>query len=82
MRQRIRTARLSLLAVAVCAALGFGASTVLATPPQVCPRLAVDRCNSLADCQSTCAAIGSDPAGARCEQEGNGQGCCYCPLVF
>lgn len=80
MRQRIRTARISIFALAICGALGFGASTMFASAPPVCPRLAVGRCNSLSSCQNTCANLGSDPASARCEQDGNGPGCCYCPL--
>lgn len=66
-------------AVAVCAALGFGAQAALASPP-VCPRTAVGKCTSLSQCQSICASLNNgDPSGARCETDG-GVGCCYCPF--
>lgn len=82
MRKRLHAARLSLFAAAVAAALGFGATAAMADAPPACPRLAVGRCNGLADCQATCASLGRDPAGARCDQDGGGQGCCYCPLIL
>jgi hypothetical protein len=78
MRTTIRTARVSLFALAVCGALGFGASTVFASPPPICPELAVSRCRSLSDCQSTCASIGRDPASGRCVQNATGAQCCFC----
>ena len=74
MRQGIRTARASLFALAVCGALGFGSSAVFASPPPICPELAVARCRSLSDCQSTCA----DPASARCVENATGARCCFC----
>jgi hypothetical protein len=67
-------------AVAVCAALGFGAQAAMAGPP-ICPRTAVGRCTSLQQCQQTCASLGGNVANARCETDG-GVGCCYCPLVL
>ncbi len=78
MRRRIRTAHASLFALAVCGALGFGASTVFASPPPICPELAVARCRTLSDCQSTCGSIGADPATARCVENATGARCCFC----
>lgn len=82
MRKKLRTARVSLFAAVLAAALGFGATAAMADAPPICPRTAVGRCNSLESCQNTCASIGSDPASARCEQDGNGPGCCFCPFVL
>lgn len=79
MRNRIRTALLGLL---TCGALGFGAASALANPaPPACPRLAIGRCTSLAQCQDQCAQVGGDVSNARCETDG-GVGCCYCPVLF
>jgi hypothetical protein len=73
----IRTARSTVLALAACAALGFGASAALASPAPPCPRLAIGRCNTLAQCQDQCAQLGGNVANARCDS-----GCCYCPLAI
>ena len=80
MPRAIKTARTTLLALAVAGALGFGASAALADAPP-CPRLAIGKCTSLAQCQDQCAQIGGDVSAARCETDG-GVGCCYCPFLF
>ena len=77
MRTILRRTRGSLLALGVLAALGFGASAALADVAPVCPRLAIGRCNSLAQCQDQCAQVGGDVANASCRD-----GCCYCPIAF
>jgi hypothetical protein len=77
MRTLLRRTRGPMAAAALLAALGFGASTALASPAPVCPRLAIGRCNSLAQCQDQCAQRGGNVANARCDS-----GCCYCPIAF
>lgn len=83
MSTMLRATRVSLFALAICGALGFGASAALAdaagAPP--CPRLAIGRCTNLQQCQSLCAAYGGNVADARCETDG-GSGCCYCPILL
>jgi hypothetical protein len=83
MNRIVQGARVSLFALAVCGALGFGASAAVAdaagAPP--CPRTAIGRCTSLRQCQDLCAQHGGDVANARCETDG-GVGCCFCPLLF
>lgn len=80
MRAILRGTRGALAAAAVLAALGFGATAALASPAPPCPRLAIGRCTSLAQCQDPCAQLGGDVANARCDTDG-GSGCCYCPLL-
>jgi hypothetical protein len=77
MNGSIHKARVGLLALAVSGALGFGASAALADVAPVCPRLAIGRCNSLAQCQDQCAQAGGNVANASCRD-----GCCYCPIAF
>jgi hypothetical protein len=81
MSKRMRNARAGLVALLVTGALGFGASSALASPAPPCPRLAIGRCTSLAQCQNQCAQVGGNVANARCETDG-GVGCCYCPLAL
>jgi hypothetical protein len=82
MSRSFRAARAGLLALAVTGALGFGASAALAdAAPPACPRLAIGRCTSLAQCQDQCAQLGGDVSHARCDTDG-GVGCCYCPLAL
>lgn len=89
MTRKLRNARKPLFALATAAALGFGLFTAVAPPasaaetmgPPVCPRTAVGKCNSLTQCQNTCANLGLDPTGARCDAS-TGVGCCYCPLIL
>ncbi|HEX6370004.1 MAG TPA: hypothetical protein VF006_13875 [Longimicrobium sp.] len=77
----MRKVRAGLLALAVGGALGFGASAAVADAAPPCPRLAIGRCTSLAQCQDQCAQVGGDVSRARCETDG-GVGCCYCPLLL
>ncbi len=79
-RTILRRARPALGTAAVLAALGFGATTALASPAPPCPRLAIGRCTSLAQCQDQCAQVGGSVANARCDTDG-GSGCCYCPVL-
>ncbi|HEX8695420.1 MAG TPA: hypothetical protein VF746_23610 [Longimicrobium sp.] len=73
MSRAIRATRISLFALAVAGALGFGASAALAdTRP--CPLTAIGTCGNLARCQDMCAAAGGDVSGAACNN-----GCCFCP---
>lgn len=81
MRTMLRRTRGSLLGLAMLGALGFGASSALASPAAPCPRLAIGKCTNLSQCQNQCAQFGGDVAGARCETNG-GSGCCYCPIAF
>lgn len=81
MPRAMRTARTTLLALAVAGALGFGASAALASPAPPCPRLAIGKCTNLSQCQNQCAQAGGDVSGARCETDG-GVGCCYCPILL
>lgn len=80
MSRTIRAARAAFLALAVSAALGFGASAALADVAPPCPRLAIGKCTNLTQCQNQCAQVGGNVSGARCETDG-GVGCCYCPLL-
>jgi hypothetical protein len=75
MPRAMRTARTTLLALAVAGALGFGASTAMAEA-RPCPLTAIGTCGNLARCQEACAERGGDPAGASCKD-----GCCFCPGV-
>jgi hypothetical protein len=77
MRTILDRARTALAAAAMLASLGFGATSALASPSAVCPRLAIGRCNSLAQCQDQCAQLGGNVANARCDS-----GCCYCPIAL
>lgn len=79
MRTLLRRTRGPLAAAALLAALGFGASTALASPAPPCPRLAIGKCTNLSQCQNQCAQVGGNVANARCETDG-GSGCCYCPV--
>jgi hypothetical protein len=81
MSKKMRNARAGLVALLVTGALGFGASSALASPAPPCPRLAIGKCTSLAQCQDQCAQVGGNVANARCETDG-GVGCCYCPLAL
>lgn len=73
MSRAISRARISLFALAVVGALGFGASTALAEPPPPCPELAFGKCSSTDQCQRTCANAGLTMAARGCDN-----GCCYC----
>ena len=75
MRTMLHRTRVSLLALAMTGALGFGASAALASA-RPCPLTSIGSCGSLARCQDSCAARGGDPAGASCTN-----GCCFCPGV-
>jgi hypothetical protein len=77
MRTRMHASRSVLLALAVCGALGFGASAALASPAPPCPELAIGRCSNLSQCQNQCAQVGGNVANARCDS-----GCCYCPILL
>lgn len=79
MSTSMRATRSALLALVVCGALGFGASSALAGVAPPCPRLAIGKCTNLAQCQNQCAQAGGDVSGARCDTDG-GVGCCYCPI--
>lgn len=81
MRTMLHRTRATFVALAVLGALGFGASAALASPAGPCPRLAIGKCTSLAQCQDQCAQLGGNVANARCETNG-GSGCCYCPLAL
>jgi hypothetical protein len=61
-------------AVAVCAALGFGAQAAVASA-RPCPLTSIGSCGSQKRCQDACAARGS--TGGTCTN-----GCCFCPLAF
>ncbi|HEX2079901.1 MAG TPA: hypothetical protein VHG08_19445 [Longimicrobium sp.] len=69
----MRTARTTLLALAVAGALGFGATAAMAEA-RPCPLTAIGTCGNLARCQDACAAAGGDVANASCRE-----GCCFCP---
>lgn len=70
----LRRARAPLLGLAVLGALGFGASSALASA-RPCPLTAIGSCGNLARCQEACAnAPGGRPAEATCTN-----GCCFCP---
>ena len=75
MRTMLHRTRVSLLALAMIGALGFGATTALAEA-RPCPLTAIGTCGNLARCQDACLARGGDPAGASCTN-----GCCFCPGV-
>lgn len=71
----IRRTRTSLAAVAVLAALGFGATSAMAEA-RPCPLTSIGSCGNLAKCQDACFNAGGNPAEARCTS-----GCCFCPGV-
>jgi hypothetical protein len=76
MTRTIRNARVSLLALSVGGALGFGASTALAGPlegKQYCDRLSIGTCQSITECRANCLAVGYTDKHASCRD-----GCCYC----
>jgi hypothetical protein len=73
----MRTIRRLSFALAVAAALGFGATTAVAVSPDAarpCPLIAIGTCGNLARCQDMCRAAGGDVTQARCDN-----GCCICP---
>lgn len=72
----IRATRIPLFALAICAALGFGAQTVFAEA-RPCPLTTIGSCPNTDRCQTNCAAAGGDAANASCDN-----GCCYCPGAF
>jgi hypothetical protein len=76
MRTLLRRSRGPLAAAALLAALGFGASTALASPAPPCTRLAIGKCSNLSQCQNQCAQVGGNVANAHCDS-----GCCYCPIL-
>jgi hypothetical protein len=73
MPRAMKTARTTLLALAVTGALGFGASAAMAEA-RPCPLTAIGTCGNLARCQEACLAAGGRPADATCTN-----GCCFCP---
>jgi hypothetical protein len=75
MRVIFSRTRGALAAVALLAALGFGATSALASPAPPCPELAIGKCSNLSQCQNQCAQVGGNVANARCDS-----GCCYCPF--
>lgn len=73
----IRTMRTSLFALVVAGALGFGASTALAsTAPEdrPCPLTAFGSCNNQDQCVRTCTNAGYATRGCS-------NGCCYCVFI-
>lgn len=74
MSRTIRTTRASLFALAVCGALGFGASASLAAPPR-CPLTTIGKCTSQEQCVRNCASFNVPPGSGTCTN-----GCCYCPF--
>lgn len=77
MRTLLRSTRGPLAALALLAALGFGATSALASPAPPCPELAIGKCSNLSQCQSQCTQVGGNVANARCDS-----GCCYCPFFL
>ena len=75
MHTMLRRTRISLTALAVLGALGFGASSAMAEA-RPCPLTSIGTCGNLAKCQDSCAARAGDPAGASCTN-----GCCFCPGI-
>ena len=75
MRAILSRTRGALAAVALLAAMGFGATSALASPAPPCPELAIGKCSNLSQCQNQCAQVGGNVANARCDS-----GCCYCPI--
>jgi hypothetical protein len=73
MPRAMKTARTTLLALAMAGALGFGATAAMAEV-RPCPRTAIGTCGNLARCQEACFAAGGRPADATCTN-----GCCFCP---
>jgi hypothetical protein len=73
MPRAMRTARTTLLALAVAGALGFGATAAMAEA-RPCPLITIGSCGNLARCQDACANAGGNVADAHCTN-----GCCYCP---
>ena len=69
----MRTARITLLALAMAGALGSGATAAMADA-RPCPLTAIGTCGNLAKCQEACFAAGGRPAEATCTN-----GCCFCP---
>ncbi|HEV3050995.1 MAG TPA: hypothetical protein VGX50_11825 [Longimicrobium sp.] len=69
----MKTARTTLLALAMTGALGFGATAAMADA-RPCPLTAIGTCGNLAKCQEACFAAGGRPADATCTN-----GCCFCP---
>lgn len=75
---KTRAIRRFSFAVAVCATLGFGATTALAgEEKRPCPSTAIGTCGNLARCQELCAEAGGDVANASCRE-----GCCLCPIRY
>jgi hypothetical protein len=74
MRTILRRTRAPLLGLAVLAALGFGATSVMAEA-RPCPETSIGSCPNLARCQDNCAGLGGNVADARCTN-----GCCFCPI--
>lgn len=73
MPRAMKTARTTLLALAMTGALGFGATAAMADA-RPCPLTAIGTCGNLAKCQEACFAAGGRPADATCTN-----GCCFCP---
>lgn len=74
MSRPIRRVRNVLFAAGVAAALGFGASQAVASPPP-CPLTSFGSCSNQANCERTCERAGY-PVGRGCVE-----GCCYCQFV-
>ena len=77
MSRAIRAARTSLFALAVTGALGFGATTALASVEErPCPLTAFGSCNNQDQCIRTCTNAGYPVSSRGCDN-----GCCYCVFI-
>ena len=82
MRESISRTRGLFYGLAVAAALGFGATSALASSqagPGKCPSQSVGSCSTTSECKAICQSLGYPITQSHCAIV-SGRGCCICSL--